>query len=160
MQPNNTNILYRVFDSFGELLYVGATINPNWRFSKHASAQPWWDDADTIKLERYPSRQELCNAEIVAIRSENPRYNVVHAEVRKPWTVGARGKAGEGSVFQRADGGWMAVLEFPRVEGQRRRTKRKLAQTRERAEKNLELLKRERELELSQLGDNHGMRAV
>lgn len=39
---NTATAVYRLYDSGGELLYVGITNNPVRRFSQHQSEQPWW----------------------------------------------------------------------------------------------------------------------
>lgn len=70
----NRNVLYRIFDDDRALLYVGATTNPGGRLRNHARHQPWWDEASTIDLKRFDTFEELAEAEIDAITSEEPRY--------------------------------------------------------------------------------------
>jgi hypothetical protein len=69
--------LYRIFDALGRLLYVGMTCRKGLeRFHEHA-ANPWWPEARTITLMHYPTRREALGAELLAIQSERPKYNVL-----------------------------------------------------------------------------------
>lgn len=72
-------VLYRLYDANGRLLYIGKTIN-HWtgRMSEHRNIQPWWHEVAQVRLEPYLTDHELSAAEIAAIKSERPRYNVVH----------------------------------------------------------------------------------
>lgn len=101
------NILYRIFDADGTLLYVGATTNPALRFEDHSRVQPWWPEVATITLQHCFDWDELDTEETRAIREENPKYNQVHSKtatrkLRKP-----RRATGTGSLFQRGDGLWV-----------------------------------------------------
>lgn len=78
------HILYRFFDSDGDLLYVGLTNNIHGRFSSHAGKQPWWAEVADCRVEFLPSRDALREAEVVAIRAEKPRYNVIHNRASEP----------------------------------------------------------------------------
>ncbi len=68
--------LYRMFDQNGRLLYVGITIDIVSRFRDHRSLKPWWPDIQTIQLEHFPDRDAARAAELKAITTEFPRYNV------------------------------------------------------------------------------------
>ncbi len=76
----NTHILYRFFDHHAALLYVGITNDASRRFGEH-SDKPWWDKVEYIRLQRFENRVELEAAELRAIESELPRYNVAGAVV-------------------------------------------------------------------------------
>lgn len=71
--------LYRFFDATGVLLYVGITNNPSRRFTQHGTSREWWHEVETIKMERFPSREAVLQAERAAIKAEGPKYNIVHA---------------------------------------------------------------------------------
>lgn len=102
--------LYRIFDADGALLYVGATMNPSSRLNEHSKLKPWWDEASTITLEHFASYESLIDAETQAIRTENPKYNQLHAKL-PTWTRKPRGKSGDGTLFQRSsDGLWVGRL--------------------------------------------------
>lgn len=77
--PEHTHVLYRFFNKYGSLLYVGITKNPENRFASHRQQKPWWDKVTTITLERFADRRELARAEIAAIESEKPRYNLAYS---------------------------------------------------------------------------------
>lgn len=73
---NPTHVLYRFFSDSGDLLYVGITNNPGQRIKQHENGQSWWAQVVSAKMEHFSSREELAAAELQAIRTENPRYNV------------------------------------------------------------------------------------
>jgi hypothetical protein len=114
-------VLYRIFDSEGALLYVGATTNPGQRYSTHSKMQPWWDEATTITLQHLPSFDELAVAEVQAIKAEKPKYNVSNADVPKPWLYKPKGPMGEGYFGLRNDGLWLGRIDLaPGPNGKRR----------------------------------------
>lgn len=71
--------LYRFFAEDGALLYVGITNNPARRFTQHGVDREWWHEVETIRMERHPDREAVLIAEKLAIQTERPRYNVIHA---------------------------------------------------------------------------------
>lgn len=73
------NVLYRLSDDGGRLLYVGITNNLNRRFKAHQATQPWWDEVAHCRTEFFLSREELVHAEWQAIRDEAPLYNQSHS---------------------------------------------------------------------------------
>lgn len=70
--------LYRLFDQKHQLLYVGIAWNPGERFKQHRHGKPWWSEVASAELAHYPSRALAMDAEVAAIKSEQPRHNVVH----------------------------------------------------------------------------------
>lgn len=76
--------LYRFFDADGSLLYVGIANDPRPRWSCHAGEKRWWGEVETKTIDWFATREEAENAEIAAIVSERPRYNVTHSETRRP----------------------------------------------------------------------------
>lgn len=68
--------LYRWFDANGKLLYVGITCDPGARFRTHMDEAQWWAEAVTCRLERYSTRVEALTAELHAIQTEAPTYNL------------------------------------------------------------------------------------
>lgn len=70
--------LYRFYDRTGALLYVGLTADPGSRWKAHARDKPWWLDVTDVRIEHFPDRKTVTEAERVAIQREKPRYNVVH----------------------------------------------------------------------------------
>lgn len=118
----NPNVLYRVFNDAGDLLYVGATTNPGSRFNHHALHKPWWDEAASMTMERFATVDELMVAEADAIATEGPRYNEIHTHKPAPWSRKRDRSPGEGTIYQRAsDGLWVGKFELPPgADGKRR----------------------------------------
>jgi len=78
----NTHALYRFFNAKGVLLYVGITKNPEGRVRNHRGDKPWWDEVANITIEKFNTRPELATAELKAIQSENPKYNLANLQPR------------------------------------------------------------------------------
>jgi predicted GIY-YIG superfamily endonuclease len=100
---NKPHVLYRVYDAQGALLYIGITMNPGSRFAQHSEDKPWWTDVADIRVEHYGSREEVLAAERDAIKSEHPRFNVVHNIARKFDTaqaINARENQGRWCLFR------------------------------------------------------------
>ncbi|MGW7053100.1 GIY-YIG nuclease family protein [Streptomyces sp. NPDC054887] len=76
--------LYRLYDSRGDLLYVGIANNPTTRWSYHAGEKTWWPQVARRTVEWFPLRAEAEQAETATIIKERPRYNVTHSPTRKP----------------------------------------------------------------------------
>lgn len=142
----NRNVLYRMFDSDGDLLYVGATTNLGMRIQHHAQTQPWWDEASEIKLQRFDTWEELARAEIKAIQEEDPTYNVIHANRAALWTWKPRGPKGEGSLYRRANGLWVGRIELPPGPDGKRRYRSVSSMDRDTAQRKFDDLKATYEL--------------
>jgi predicted GIY-YIG superfamily endonuclease len=69
-------ILYRYFDSSGNLLYVGITKSQISRFSQHNSKSVWIPLIHTATFEHFEFRQDAIEAESRAIENEDPKYNI------------------------------------------------------------------------------------
>ena len=72
--------LYRFFSDDNELLYVGISNQWRERFHQHEKSQPWWNEVSHISLERFETREEVAEAERIAIREELPAYNKQHSQ--------------------------------------------------------------------------------
>jgi hypothetical protein len=70
--------LYRFYNADGALLYVGITENTVQRWRGHASEKPWWPEVVRKTVDWFDDRATAEVNERVAIRSEDPRYNVRH----------------------------------------------------------------------------------
>jgi predicted GIY-YIG superfamily endonuclease len=70
-----TQVLYRHYDSAGNLLYVGVSLNALVRLQQHKTSH-WCDDITRVDIQKFASRQEVLEAERVAITSENPVHNI------------------------------------------------------------------------------------
>lgn len=68
--------LYRLFSGRGRLLYVGITGDIRGRLARHAREKPWWPDVARKTVEWHLTREDAAAAELAAIRTENPVYNI------------------------------------------------------------------------------------
>lgn len=78
---NPAEFLYRLRASNGDLLYVGITTNWPQRMTQHQADKPWWSEVQGVELVRMDcTRQQIEAIEKAVIKTEAPRYNVVHSE--------------------------------------------------------------------------------
>lgn len=68
--------LYRLFDAEERLLYVGITKELNARFAAHRDLKPWWSTVTRRAIEWFDARELAARAEVEAIRTEMPLYNM------------------------------------------------------------------------------------
>ena len=68
--------LYRAFDEYDRLLYVGRTCDPPGRFSSHRSTSAWWPLMVRHQLDGPMTFGEVQQRERDAIISEAPLYNM------------------------------------------------------------------------------------
>lgn len=79
LQDHSTeHVLYRFYDVYERLLYVGRTSQPpRRRFGQHRANKDWWGDVAVRELTHYPTAEALEAAERQAIRKEKPKHNKV-----------------------------------------------------------------------------------
>jgi predicted GIY-YIG superfamily endonuclease len=70
-----TQTLYRFFDSDGRLLYVGISKFFEARLKQHYRNSSWFFDSVTCTLEHFDTREQVEQAESLAIKTENPIHN-------------------------------------------------------------------------------------
>ena len=70
-----TTTLYRVYDKADRLLYVGIADNPWSRLGSH-NGSAWTKHAHKIHLETHETRSAAAEAELAAIRDEDPVWNM------------------------------------------------------------------------------------
>lgn len=75
--------LYRHWDRYNNLLYVGISLSTVQRLSEHRRAARWYDKIYKITIEQYSSKKEALEAEKVAIKVENPAFNIQHSSINK-----------------------------------------------------------------------------
>jgi predicted GIY-YIG superfamily endonuclease len=69
--------MYRLFDSEGELLYIGISYSAIARFAQHKASKAWIGDVVRIDIETHHcSRSEMLKRERDAITNENPKHNI------------------------------------------------------------------------------------
>lgn len=78
--------LYRFYDEAGILLYVGISVNPLGRWDQHRT-KTWWRDVRTATIEPCESREAALDAELAAIRAENPQHNIRRGAVMRAIAV-------------------------------------------------------------------------
>jgi hypothetical protein len=70
--------LYRHYDSTGILLYVGISLSAINRLLQHQRSAKWVLDAVRMETKWFDVREEAEAAEIVAIKTEKPIFNIAH----------------------------------------------------------------------------------
>ena len=70
------HVVYRHYTVEGILLYVGYSSSVTRRQRNHEREAPWWPESARMEVVRYDSREEALTAELAAIRSEHPLWNV------------------------------------------------------------------------------------
>lgn len=68
--------LYRYFDGGGQLLYVGITGDLAVRHADHIARSRWMCFTARSSVDRYSTLDEVREAELTAIRSEHPLFNI------------------------------------------------------------------------------------
>ena len=79
LESDDLTTLYRHWGN-GELLYVGISLSVVERTRKHSGNAHWFNQIDTITVERFSTREEALKAERAAIVTEKPLYNIAGAE--------------------------------------------------------------------------------
>jgi predicted GIY-YIG superfamily endonuclease len=70
-------VLYKHYDSTGDLLYVGVSTNPFSRTKTHLRNSHWSRKISVITFEKFENKKEALEAEFKAITNENPKYNII-----------------------------------------------------------------------------------
>lgn len=70
-------VVYYAWDSDGELLYVGSTIQASTRIRAHArpGGAEWWPEVARLTFDEYDTEVEVRRAESIAIRERPGVYN-------------------------------------------------------------------------------------
>jgi hypothetical protein len=68
--------LYRYYDRFGSLLYVGITENPEQRMRAHTATKFWWSDVAETKHMAFETREQALWAEWAVITTCHPVHNI------------------------------------------------------------------------------------
>lgn len=85
--------LYRHYEPGGDLLYVGITIAIEKRTIDHMRRAEWRGQIFMIVIEPFATRDEALAAERKAIRSEFPKFNLMHNGHRHPVRELAEGRS-------------------------------------------------------------------
>jgi len=76
--------LYRHFDEWENLLYVGVSLSAIQRLAQHKHQSHWFNSIEKITIERFLTRKEALEAERTAIQKENPLHNVALKNIPDP----------------------------------------------------------------------------
>lgn len=87
MRTSEPHALYRFYGAGGTLLYIGITNSLPRRLTQHNDKKPWWLGVSTVKVEHYPSREAVLEAEKRAIIAERPLYNEKHNKDGLGWAL-------------------------------------------------------------------------
>ncbi|GGV45971.1 GntR family transcriptional regulator [Streptomyces spectabilis] len=77
-EPPERTALYRLYDVDDRLLYVGISGAPKMRMKAHAADKPWWPEVATRDFEWFDTREQAAEAEVEAIRQQQPLHNHTH----------------------------------------------------------------------------------
>jgi len=75
--------LYRHFDKNDVLLYIGISLSTIQRLEQHKRKAHWFDQITRVSVEKFKTRKEALLAETLAIKTELPKYNIIHSLVNK-----------------------------------------------------------------------------
>lgn len=112
------HVLYRMYDSARQLLYVGITANIEARFADHRDDKPWWSDVSSIDLQHFTSREAVERAEQRAIKAERPLFNVLH-RLRPSRPAAGQGPPKRHRNFRIEDEVWFALARIAELRGER-----------------------------------------
>lgn len=73
--PKETTYVYKLYDGWRRLLYVGATVNVKIRLGGHILTSDWYPKVKYKVSIPYSTRRQAFIAEKKAIQYENPIYN-------------------------------------------------------------------------------------
>jgi predicted GIY-YIG superfamily endonuclease len=68
--------LYRHFDEWDNLLYVGISLSTIQRLSQHKNQSHWFNSISKVTIEQFPSRREALEAERIEIQKQQPLHNL------------------------------------------------------------------------------------
>lgn len=78
LPPETPTSLYRYYDSFGVLLYVGITSRGASRNHEHNASKDWWQYVSRQDVEHFPTREAALTAERQEIIAKRPPFNRQH----------------------------------------------------------------------------------
>lgn len=67
--------VYRYYDRFGTLLYVGITGRGHRRFAEHVRTKDWWPYVASQEVEHYPTRSDAEDRERYLVEALTPPFN-------------------------------------------------------------------------------------
>jgi hypothetical protein len=70
--------VYRYYDAFDILIYVGITARGMIRNGEHNQGKAWWPYVTRQEVDHYPTRELASDREITLIRHHSPPFNTQH----------------------------------------------------------------------------------
>lgn len=104
--------LYRLYDTDGNLLYIGITNHPERRWRNHSYIQGWWHLVSRREVNWYDRRTVAEDAERHAVRAEGPRFDATH-RTGGNWRVTPRVSYVDPRRHEIVDGLRAVVRELP-----------------------------------------------
>lgn len=87
--------VYRVYDGWNQLLYVGFTASPHRRFIAHKCNSAWFPLMHRVEFESHPTVWVARAHEEHAIRTERPVFNYVGIRPSISWRTRRLHEAGQ-----------------------------------------------------------------
>jgi predicted GIY-YIG superfamily endonuclease len=69
--------VYKLYNKYDELLYVGISLSAITRLSQHKADKEWYSEISRVDIEHYETEEQARDVEGILIKELNPRYNVV-----------------------------------------------------------------------------------
>jgi hypothetical protein len=87
--PQGRTALYRFYGADSQLLYVGISNDPEYRWKSHLYRDSKWAPLVASRVDEwFESRAEAEAAEVAAIKAEQPRFNGAHNFIAAPFSPG------------------------------------------------------------------------
>ncbi len=83
MYCERIHFVYRAFDEYGHLLYIGCTMNPQQRWKAHQGQSAWAKYATRFTMQGPFYRSDAMALENLAINSEPCFFNATRAEIEQ-----------------------------------------------------------------------------
>lgn len=80
-------VVYRFYDAHHTLLYVGMSDKAGQRWNRHADEKWWFEQVVRVDVQHYPTREQASEAEVQAIQTEAPVYNIADSPILDRWSV-------------------------------------------------------------------------
>ena len=81
--PDDPHAVYRIYDKFRRVIYIGCSVDPEARVVAHSMTADWRDEIETWAAEWYTDRAEARTAERAAIEAEDPDHNWQCTEIAR-----------------------------------------------------------------------------
>lgn len=76
--PSDPSAVYRIYNTAGDLIYVGMSYDPDVRVRVQRREKVWGHEISRHEVDWHPNRAASQRAEEQLIKERQPRYNVTH----------------------------------------------------------------------------------